>query len=136
MKIFVGFGKCHRIKKIICDYLEDIKHNVIVLEELANSGSSTIIEKLENYSDVDKAIIILSGDDEIKPYRCKKPERYPRQNVVFELGYFVGKIGRKNVIVITDSKDRLKLLSDFVVCYIKYSPTNTKWRKELLKELN
>ena len=136
MKIFVGFGKCHKIKNNVTTFLQQYNHNVIVLEDQANNGCSTVIEKLENYSFVDKAIIILSGDDTIKPFGCKNMEKYPRQNVVFELGYFVGKLKRENVIVITDNKDRLKLLSDFVVCYIKYSQKNKRWKKELIKELS
>ena len=53
-----------------------------------------------------------------------------RQNVVFETGYFIGKLGRKNIVIVSESG--IELPSDLQgVVY-----TNTlEWKFSLLKEL-
>ncbi|HKZ87824.1 MAG TPA: TIR domain-containing protein, partial [Candidatus Bathyarchaeia archaeon] len=68
----------------------------IVLHRQPDKGL-TIIEKLEEYADVGYALILLTPDDvglEIaeleKPEEERKYQPRARQNVIFELGYFVG----------------------------------------------
>jgi len=77
----------------------------------------TIIEKFEKYSNVKYAIILLTPDDIgfpskyiDKPDTERELELRARQNVIFEFGYFVGKLTRKNVCCIY--KEGVKLPSD------------------------
>ncbi len=69
----------------------------IILHEQTNKGK-TIIEKFEEYSDLPFAVILMTPDDvgAIEEEKEKLSKR-ARQIVVFELGYFIGKLGRKNV---------------------------------------
>jgi predicted nucleotide-binding protein len=72
----------------------------IILREQPNLGR-TLIEKFEQHAaEVSYAIIILTPDD--KGCRADEPATRPRgrQNVVFEMGYFYGRIGRANVCVL------------------------------------
>ena len=56
-----------------------------------------------------------------------------RQNVVFEFGYFMGKLGRHNVVALV--KDDVEIPSDYLgVLYIQIGD-NDAWRYELIKEL-
>jgi len=73
----------------------------IILNEQANEGR-TIIEKFEEESqEVSAVIVLLSGDDIcIDKENQRKRLKRARQNVVFELGYFIGKFGRKKVIAL------------------------------------
>ena len=70
----------------------------ILLEEQAHRGR-TLIEKLEDYSDVDFAFITLAPDD-IGALKGQDLRERGRQNVIFELGQFIGKIGRKKVCLL------------------------------------
>ena len=70
----------------------------ILLEEQAHRGR-TLIEKLEDYSNVDFAFITLTPDD-IGALKGEKPTERGRQNVLFEWGQFIGKIGRKYVCLL------------------------------------
>jgi predicted nucleotide-binding protein len=70
----------------------------IFLEEKPHRGR-TLIEKLEDYSNVDFAFITLTPDD-IGALKGERPKERGRQNVIFELGQFIGKIGRKNVCLL------------------------------------
>lgn len=74
----------------------------IILSNQLNKGM-TLIEKFESYSaDSACAIVLMTPDDEARAKR--EPESAlvsrARENVVFELGYFYGKLKRENVIVL------------------------------------
>jgi hypothetical protein len=72
--------------------------DAILLEEQAHRGR-TLIEKLEDNSDVSFAFITLTPDD-VGALKGELLKERARQNVVFEWGHFIGKIGRKNVCLL------------------------------------
>lgn len=96
-KIFVVHGHDGLLKQKVARYLEKLDLAPIILSEQAKQGR-TIIEKLESNSDVSSAIILLTTDDLGREKNETTEKLCARQNVVFEAGYFIGKLGRKNVI--------------------------------------
>ena len=65
----------------------------------------TLIEKIEHYSDVVYAIVILTPDDTVigsgkSVNKIRREELRARQNVIFEWGFFVGRYGREKVCCI------------------------------------
>jgi len=98
------------------------------------SGGRTIIEKLEAYGNVAFAVVLMTADDEGRAVTVPdnlKPRA--RQNVVLELGYFVGRLGRKNVCALV--KDSLETPSDWDG--VVYTPLDRHdgWKLTLCKEL-
>lgn len=74
--------------------------------------ASYTIESLEAKVDgSDFAIAIAHADDVVE----SRDERWPapRDNVVFELGLFMGRLGRKRAILMEPRDEKLKLPSDF-----------------------
>jgi len=72
--------------------------NAVILQEQPNRGQ-TIIEKFEEYSDeVGCAIVLLTPDDEGRVAGSDDWKPRARQNVIFELGFFFGKLGRDKTI--------------------------------------
>lgn len=57
----------------------------------------TIIEKLETYTDVGFALVLLTPDDEGRLNGEAKLEPRARQNITFEMGYLAGRLSRKRV---------------------------------------
>src|SRR5579859_2797774 len=58
----------------------------------------------------DFAVLILSADDRIE---SREEERVsPRDNVLFELGLFMGHLGRSRTFVLRDANAKLKIPSD------------------------
>lgn len=105
-------------------FLRKLDLNPIVLSDQTNEGK-TVIEKFEKHSKVSFAIVLLSPDD------ICGDERRARQNVILELGYFYGKLGRKNVAPIL--KHGTEKPSDFLgIVYISYEG---HWQFELAKEM-
>ena len=55
----------------------------------------------EDYSDVGFAVILMTPDD-VGGLKGQEQKDRVRQNVVFELGYFIGKLGRNRVMALVD----------------------------------
>jgi predicted nucleotide-binding protein len=87
----------------------------IVLREQADGGL-TIIEKFEHYAEgVDLVFVLLAPEDRVvKPgEKVTNDElRRARQNVIFEMGFFVAKLGRRSGRVLLLSKGSVELPSD------------------------
>jgi hypothetical protein len=80
----------------------------VVLHEKPNSGR-TIIEKFAGYSAVGFAVVLLSPDDVGRESKKQSDELCPRprQNVILELGFFLGKLGRDHVVALSRLVDDL-----------------------------
>lgn len=133
-RIFVVHGHHEATREKVVRQLEKAgPYEVIVLHERASRGK-TIIEKLEQHaSRSDYAVVLLTGDDLGSPSTDpKRLQPRARQNVVFELGYFIGALGRSHVTVLYE--DGVELPSDYNgVVYI--SLADETWRFKLLQEL-
>jgi predicted nucleotide-binding protein len=96
-RIFLVHGQDEAIKNQTEIFLTEIGLNPIVLHRQADEGQ-TIIEKFEKHSNVGYAIILLTPDDiGYLASNDEEKEFRSRQNVIFEFGYFVGKLGRNRV---------------------------------------
>ncbi|WP_345861954.1 nucleotide-binding protein [Shewanella algae] len=98
------------------------------------SSGRTIIEKIEHYSDVGFAIVLYTPDDvgNVKS-EAENLNVRARQNVVFEHGYLIGRLGRENVSALVDGK--LELPNDISgVVYINLDE-GSAWQLQLAKEM-
>ena len=102
-RVFVVHGRDEVAKTSLEVFLHEIGLEPVVLHRQADEGM-TIIEKFEKHSDVGYAFILLTPDevaymaaeeDKVDGERIK--EFRARPNVIFEFGYFVGKLGRSRV---------------------------------------
>jgi len=102
-KVFVVHGRDEIAKTNLEVFLHEIGLEPVVLHRQADEGM-TIIEKFEKHSEVGYAFILLTPDEvaylaaeEAKPDVERQKEFRARPNVIFEFGYFVGKLGRSRV---------------------------------------
>jgi predicted nucleotide-binding protein len=131
--VFIIHGRDNGTKETVARFIEKLGLNPIILHEQANEGR-TIIEKFEKHTDVAYAIALLTPDDvgNIKSEQNTLKPR-ARQNVIFEFGFFFGKLGRKRVCCI--NKGDVEFPSDYSgVLYIDFDP-NEGWQGKLIKEL-
>lgn len=95
-KIFIVYGHDEGALETTARFLERAGFEAIILREQPDDGL-TIIEKIEQNTDVAFAVVLYTECD-IGRDKNSEMERYrARQNVVFEHGYLVAKLGRKNV---------------------------------------
>jgi predicted nucleotide-binding protein len=99
--VFIVHGHDDGARASVARLIAQFDLDPIILHEQPNKGR-TIIEKFEEYSDVGFAVVILTGDDRggvsAKPAESYSPRA--RQNVILELGFFLGKLGRDRVCVL------------------------------------
>lgn len=88
----------------------------------------TVIEKFEQCADVGFAVVLLTGDDALENGALRA-----RQNVILELGYFIGKLGRSRVCAL--KKGHLEVPSDILGVLFKKVGSDGSWREELVREL-
>lgn len=131
-KIFVVHGHDTAILHQVARLIEKLDIEPIILFEQPGK-SQTIIEKLESNSNVAFAVIILTPDDVGKALAEEKLKPRARQNVVFELGYFIGRLNRNYVSVLYD--ESIELPSDYRgVEYIRID-IDGAWKLKLAKEM-
>ena len=132
-KVFVVHGHDEGMEQAVARFLEKLGLEPIILHEQSNKGA-TIIEKLEDNSDVGFAIVLMSPDDEGRK-KDGELESRPRQNVIFEAGWFMGNLGRNRTIVL--KRDSFEMPSDLDgLLYEPYDKATGAWRQKVIQELN
>jgi len=131
--IFIIHGHDVGAKEELARFLSKLGLNPIILHEQPTRGK-TIIEKFEEYATVPFAIALLTPDDIGAANADRERVRpRPRQNVLFEFGYFIGKLGRQHVCGLV--KGDLEIPSDYSgILYIDFD-SGGAWKLDLLKEL-
>ena len=121
-RTFIVHGHDDASKLALKNYLQNTLHlpEPTILHEQPSAGQ-TVIAKLERYaSESDLVFVILTPDDVVTSASAPDTEkRRARQNVIFELGFFVGAFGRASGRVFLLYKPPLELPSDLSgVCYV------------------
>lgn len=134
-KVFIVHGHDNETKHEVARYIESLGLVTIILHEQA-SRSMTIIEKIEHYSNEAKfAVVLYTPCDKGRgATETNIPAKNrARQNVVFEHGYLMAKIGRGNVCALV--KGEIETPSD--ISGVVYTPLDASggWKIELIKEL-
>jgi predicted nucleotide-binding protein len=128
-KVFVVHGRDEGSREAVARFLERIGFEPVILHEQANQ-SRTVIEKIEAHSDVGFAVVLLTPDDE-GSLKGEAPQPRARQNVLLELGYFIGKLTRKRVCTLKVGD--LEIPSDWGG--VIDEPFDGAWKQTLAREL-
>jgi predicted nucleotide-binding protein len=131
-KVFLVHGRDNKAKNEVARFLDRIGLEAIILHERANAGRHLLTKFQEEAGDVGFAVVLITPDDTYSG--SGKPQRKrPRQNVVFELGFFIGKLGTSHVAALV--KGKAERPSDFDgVGYITMDQGGG-WKLQLAREL-
>jgi predicted nucleotide-binding protein len=132
-QVFIVHGHDNEAKTEVARFIEKLGLEAIILHE-QTSGSATVIEKIEKHTNVGFGIVLYTSCD-IGNVKSKPEElnNRARQNVVFEHGYLMGKIGRRRVAALV--KGDLETPSDISgMVYVGMDPTKG-WQLTLAKEM-
>jgi predicted nucleotide-binding protein len=132
-EVFIVHGHDDAAKNKTARFIEKLGLKPIILHEQP-SGSKTVIEKIEAYSNVGFGIVLYTPCD-IGTKNEEKPnlKNRARQNVVFEHGFLIGKIGRENVCALV--KDEIETPNDISgVVYVKMDDEDA-WHLKIAREL-
>lgn len=131
-KIFLVHGHDGYLKLQVAQFIQDSTgQRPIILHEPADAGR-TIIEKFEDHAaEAGFAVILLTADDVGGERAAAALNPRARQNVVFEFGFFIAKLGRNRVAALYE--EGVELPSD--VSGVLYKQLTGNWHTELTKEL-
>lgn len=133
-KVFIVHGHDELAKIETARFIEKLNLKPIILHEQASSGK-TIIEKIEEHSNVEFGVVLYTPCDvgSKKGEEKKNLKNRARQNVVFEHGFLIGKLGRRNVCALV--KDVVETPND--ISGVVYIPMDVHkaWQLALAKEL-
>jgi predicted nucleotide-binding protein len=133
-KVFVVHGHDEGGLQAMARFLQTIGLEAVILREQPDQGR-TIIEKFEACaSEVGFAVALLTPDDLGGPVAASEYDARARQNVIFELGYFVGRLGRGRACLLR--KGDVEIPSDlFGVIYTDFDHPAESWKVKLAREL-
>lgn len=103
-RVFIVHGHDSSLKNETARFLKDLTgEDPVILHEQPDGGRS-LIEKFEaSAATTGYAVVLLTADDLGRAKGEKIDQLRGRQNVVFEMGFFFGSLGRGNVAVIHDN---------------------------------
>ncbi|MFE0507133.1 TIR domain-containing protein [Peribacillus butanolivorans] len=138
-KVFIVHGHDDSMKLDVARTIEKIGLEAVILHEQDNLGL-TVIEKFENNAiNCNFAVVLLSPDDKGYPKNLDldNAKFRARQNVVLELGYFLGRLGRSKVLPLVKNypTDSLEIPSDLAgIVYTPYDASGA-WKMNLVRSL-
>jgi predicted nucleotide-binding protein len=140
LNVFVVHGRNTALRNELCTYIRDelCLGAPVVLEEQPSLGM-TIFEKFEHYGhDADIIFVLLTPDDVGGLFGSSQSEApRARQNVIFELAYFLGFIRRRAARVVLLKSGDLDLPSDIHgLVYVDISAGIQAADAEIQKELH
>lgn len=133
-KVFLVHGHDESALHLTARFIEGLGLDPVILHEQPNEGR-TIIEKFVDYADVGFAVVLLTPDDQGAPMSAPSEDLQPRarQNVILELGYFLGKLGRSRVCALYCGG--VEIPSDYKGVIFLPLDDSGGWRLTLAREL-
>lgn len=130
-RVFIVHGHDEGPRESVARFLEKLDFEPVILHERPNKGRTVITKFQQEAADVGYAVVLMTPDDHGGKVGEQSEPRV-RQNVVFELGFFIGALGPEKVAALV--KGGVERPSDFDgVVYI--SIDDSAWRLKLGKEL-
>jgi len=131
-KVFIVHGHDRTVLSEVARFLDKLDIESIILMEQPHGGR-TLMEKLERNSDVAYAVVLCTADDLGRAKDEEELQPRPRQNVILELGYFIGSLGRDNLCVLRE--EALDMPSDFHGVGYHVLDSGGAWQLSLAKEM-
>jgi predicted nucleotide-binding protein len=129
-RIFVVHGRDGEPREAVARFLQKLGLEPIILHEQPNKGRTLITKFHDEASDIGFAIILTTPDD-VGGLDGAEQKRRARQNVIFELGFFIGRLGSDRVAALIGNE--VERPSDFEG--VVYIPIEADWRLPLCNEL-
>lgn len=131
--IFLIHGHNLLIREKVRMFAEKVTSRpVVVLDEQPNKGRDILGKLLDHALLASFAIVLLTGDDVGRAIEADEWQRRARQNVILELGLFLGLLGRNKVVALYE--DGVEMPSDYQgVLWVPLSDEG--WTLRLAREM-
>ena len=128
-QIFLVYEQINQMTADVTNTLEQLE-----LEPVIINNPKSLTDKIADYLHVSFAVVLLSPDERVYPKDGTPDQTKTRstQHVVFELGYFLGRLGNQNVAALYRPKQGFEIPDDDSVLWIEYK---TGWYLKIIKKL-
>ena len=135
-RVFVVCGTDGEMKQAVTNALTKLRLVPVVMCEEPSQGRK-IVERFQDYADVGFAVVLLSPDDSVyaKDELSTKRKLRPQQEVVFELGFLLGTLGKRNVLVFCRESANFDGPTDFEGIKVTAFDDRDSWKLALIREL-
>ena len=140
-KVFLVHGRDEGAKHAVARFLERrVGLDVVILSERANRGRSILTKFQQEADGTAFAIVLMTGDDlgglrpELAGGAAPQPVLRPRQNVIFEMGFFIGQLGVERVCALLPAGVERPSDYDGIV-YLPFDDQDG-WQRTLVTELH
>jgi predicted nucleotide-binding protein len=131
-RVFIVHGHDDAARHAVARFLEKIGFEAIILHEQVNKGRTIIAKFREEAAKIGFAVVLMTPDDHGGKVGAETKLR-ARQNVVFELGFFIGSLGPERVAALV--KGTVETPSDYSgVAYTDWDDAGA-WKQSLAREL-
>ena len=131
-KVFVVHGHDEGPRESVAQFIEKLGFEAIILHTRPNKGRTIITKFREEAAGVGFAVVLMTPDDLGKAKEDPDLKPRARQNVILELGFFIGALRPEHVAALV--KGDIDLPSDYDgVVYI--SMDKEDWRTKLAQEM-
>lgn len=135
-RIFVVHGSDEEMKQAVAGALGKLGLAPVLMREQPSQGRK-IVEKFADYADVSFAVVLLSPDDfaYAKDDPPAKRKLRPAQDVIFTLGFFLGRLGKDNVLVFYREFKNFEVSTNFEGVQFTAFDDRGSWKLSLIREL-
>jgi len=137
-RIIVVSGADDEMKQALTGALTKLSLIPLVMSEEPSQGKKIVENFSRDYADVAFAVVLLSPDDfaYAKNEAATKRKLRPQQDVVFELGFLLGKLGKGNVLVFFRECANFEIPTDFEGIKFTAFDDRDSWKLALIRELS
>jgi len=137
-RIIVVSGTDEEMNQALNGALTKLSLIPVVLCEEPSQGKKIVETFSRDYADVAFAVVLLSPDDfgYAKSGAATKRKLRPSQDVVFELGFLLGNLGKGNVLVFFRECANFEIPVDFEGIKFTAFDNRDSWKLALIRELS
>ena len=137
-RIIVVTGSDEEMNQALNVALTKLSIVPVVLCEEPSQGKKIVENFSRDYADIAFAVVSLFPDDfgYAKNEAATKRKLRPKQDVIFELGFLLGKLGKGNVLVFFRECANFEIPSDFEGIKLTAFDDRDSWKLALIRELS
>lgn len=125
--VFIIHSHDEALKDAVQLFLQVAGVHYVVLHQLPDKGRNIIDKLIQEGEAANYAIALLSPDDDLAS------GKRARQNVILEIGYFLGRLGKERVRMLV--KGDVEIPSDLLgILFQKYT-ADSHWKSKMTQEL-
>jgi predicted nucleotide-binding protein len=135
-RILVVPGSDQLVNDEVLAFLSSVSAEIVKKDDDRRRGES-LLDHLNRCGAMDFAVVILAADFFFYP-RTQKPDSarlMAAQEIVFQMGYLVAKLGRERVVILYQESDHFRRPTDYFDIYYVPVTSNAVWKTDLAKRL-